>query len=305
MPFRLSSWILAAAAVAAASEVPFRVDLPAVGLVYNSHARAVQLVSGIPGAAVLDEPVVTGIEWAAVAPSGRAAVVVKGGVSFLVPEFGGAWIPLEAAPPLVAAWNSDSSALVLASGVRAWICRGLECSPAGDLPAAATAAAVQRDGTAAVTQPDGVWRLREGAPPDRILAVESPLALTLAGREENDLAVAAGSRIFEIRDFAGAAVTALFPALAEPGSEFAAVAASEGGRRLWVLDRGARSLAAYDWASRTAQARLELDFESSVLERVPGGSSLLLRPGGGPVPFYFLDGGSQPRVYFVPAEVRQ
>src|SRR5512134_3362781 len=50
---------------------------PVSGMVFDADSRSLRPVVGVPGAAYLGQPAVSGLDWASVAPNGRAALVLS------------------------------------------------------------------------------------------------------------------------------------------------------------------------------------------------------------------------------------
>ncbi len=89
---------------------------PVSGLVFDEPSQAIRLVHGIPGAAYLGPPVLEGVDRAIVAPDGQAAVVRSDETWYLVTELRSgdrSWTQLEVPPaePALMTWSSGSKAV--------------------------------------------------------------------------------------------------------------------------------------------------------------------------------------------------
>jgi hypothetical protein len=139
---------------------------------------------------------------------------------------------------------------------------------------------------------DGLHLAREGGDVNRITAIAKPAAIALDGP---DAFVAAGA-VLEIEDYAGKATLLTFAD--EAG--VLGLQVERGGKRLIVAAPG--TVSAYDMASRTVAARLDLDFTSTMLSRLGAGATFALNSAAAGVePLYVLEAGREPAVFFVPS----
>ena len=291
---------------------------PVSGMVFDADSRSLRPVVGVPGAAYLGQPAVSGLDWASVAPNGRAALVLANAQLRLL-----RWssdgtsradiIVEEAQTPGRVAWSADSSAVAVyenSGRLRVW--RTRTAQPAGDfdpslLSGRISALAVENSGAVVLGVEDatagGVFRVSPGATPVMVAAMASPGAMAFA-RNGRDLFVAdrATRRVIEIRGYRASA--APIPLADETSGvvEPAAMAVSENGTRLFLADRGKNTVGIYDLTTRTLAGEIALDFAPVSLEPLSGQSLYLLKGGGGGEPFQVLSAGREPAVYFVPAE---
>ena len=104
--------------IIACSAQDIRLSGPITGLVFDKPSQSLRQVVGMPGAAVLGQPILSDVDWASVAPSGRVAIVMRQGEVRL---FSAAADPVEVIiqgtvnSPLYSAWSADSSAVALYS----------------------------------------------------------------------------------------------------------------------------------------------------------------------------------------------
>ncbi len=291
---------------------------PVSGMVFDAESRAVRPVVGVPGAAYLGQPAVSDLDWASVAPNGRAALVLANAQLRLL-----RWVPdgsalaeiiaEEAQTPGRVVWSADSSTVAVyenSGRLRVWPAQTAQ--PAGDvdlslLSGRVSALAVEKSGTVVLGMEDatagGVFRVSPGRTPVLVSAMASPGAMAFA-RNGQDLFVAdrATRRVIEIRSYR--ALAAPIPLADETSGivEPAAMAMSEDGTRLFLVDKGRNTVGIYDLTTRSLAGEIALDFVPVSLEPLSGHSLYLLKGGGGGEPFQVLSAGREPAVYFVPAE---
>ncbi|MEK7407833.1 MAG: hypothetical protein AAB225_22415 [Acidobacteriota bacterium] len=299
------SFCLLACGIGAASAADIRLAGPVSGLLYNRVARAVQPMLGVPGGAWLGAPVVSDVDWAVVAPDGRQALVGRGGEACLVrslPDAAHEGIRLgKTSRAALAAWNLESSAAVLRTEAGLLLVGDVGLveleSPAG--PVSALAVDGSGKNVLAITG-SAVYLLSPGLPPRLLMGIDGGGAVAV---HRQSAFVAGQNQVFEIRNFAepgGAQVRPLHTAR-DGLSDITGLACSRDGRRLLIADRGLRTVTVYDPGTGAPAATIELDFVPDGIELVAGSELYLLKPGGGPAPFYVLAGGPVPGVYFVPA----
>lgn len=282
---------------------------PVSGVLFDPQAHALRPVVGVLGAAYLGDALVADLDFAAVSPDGKLAVVVQNERATVLRGLDtGRLEPaaLETAAGVTrASWSADSSAVALWNGagqLEVWT--SLASAPSRALAAvveAPVAVAVAPEGRNAVaaTGNGGIELLAEGAS-RRLLTLERISALALAG---GDLFVADAARneILALRGYAEAGDAQLFANAARGVEDPSALGVSPDGRLLYVAGRSARSLTAFDLASSEIRGVAELDFEPTSVERFAG-SLYRLTSGANGVPVQVLDSARALAVYFVPAE---
>src|SRR5687768_16217534 len=98
--------------IIACSAQDIRLSGPITGLVFDQPSQSLRQVVGMPGAALLGQAILSDVDWASVAPSGRVAIVMRQGEVRL---FSATADPAEAIiqgaviSPLYSAWAADSS----------------------------------------------------------------------------------------------------------------------------------------------------------------------------------------------------
>ena len=96
---------------------------PISGLVYDSPTKSLRQILGFPGGARLGPALLEGVEWAAVSPTGKAALVVVQAQARLVTSLDldqgapGRALDGVTKDPKLACWAEDSSTVVVYSSV--------------------------------------------------------------------------------------------------------------------------------------------------------------------------------------------
>ena len=294
---KLLSLLLLAACLASGAEQAGLAG-PVSGVLFDPQTKAIRPMVGVPGAAYLGGAFASGLEQAAVSPSGKLALAVAQGRTLLIAigaesrsrALEGA---LEGASRIV--WI-DASSAVLAGAGRVQLWRSLDAAPelaaAGDLGGEILALAASSDSIVAAVR-GGVYQIRRDAPARLLAAFEDPSALAVW---ERDLFVADRERgeIAVVRNFETGAGAEFFARFAGT----AGLAAADG--LLFAASREARTLSAFRIAGGETAGEVALDFEPTGIERLSGPLFLLNR-GGELEPFYVLDSSQGLAVYFVPA----
>ncbi len=301
---------LVAVAAAAESSGP---SGPVSGAVFDKRSRSVRPIIGVPGSSYLGGDLASGLDEAAVSPDGRAALALSEGRLSLVRG-------LERLSPIAVgvdgaltdaermAWSADSSTAVLYSSAsrRLQVIRDLDKAPVAgevtELRAEGRVASLGVDASGNVVagvEGVGVFLLAAGRTERLLASFRNPVALLLA-RKGTDLFVVdrEGAAIVEIRDFLNAGSVIPF---AEGLSAPSGVALSSDARRMFIADAGDRKLKVFDVSSRTPLSETELDFTPTGLDPLTSDALSLIGAGGENQPYFILDGGSNPAVYFVPA----
>ncbi len=165
-------WIVlvAAAHVLLGAEGQPSLGPPDLGYLFDSPSGRIRLISGVPGAALLDDAVPGDVfDFAAVAPSGRFAIARSGAGILLVrwkPEVSGAPLLDAAFAKIVFSPTGDSAALAGDGHVQVWT--GLPDAPAlsREIETAAEILAVSDDGgTVVAAAEDSLVIHRAGVEP--------------------------------------------------------------------------------------------------------------------------------------------
>ena len=305
---RLSLLLCLAALILAAQET--RLAGPVSGVLFDPQARALRPMVGVPGASYLGDALVANLDFASVSPNGKFAIAVGQDGVLLVRGLDEGRLDsagLAAAAGVTrAAWSADSTAVALwgeAGHVEVWsdLATSAKLALAADLEKiAAAVVASQGRNLVAASESGAIFVVTGGAAVRRILELEQPAALALAG---NKLYVAdvARNQILALGNYTEAADAQLFANAARGVDDPAALAISPDQRTLLVASRGARSLTAFDLATSEISGLAALDFEPTRLERFSG-SLFALTNGGDAGPLQVLDSARSLTVYFVPAE---
>jgi len=315
-PGRLSV-VLCAIAVAGWAETPASVGGPVTGFIFDSQARAIRPMLGIPGAAYLGSALVSRVDAAAVAPDGFSAFAVQAGRLVLYTGLRSAVLKAVAIDGVIPgvnqfAWTSDggAAAVYASNSGQAQILTNLAESPAAGAPIdlsgiAGAVTALAFDGQrliigAAAPGSGGIYVASAQSPVERIAPAAGPSAIALAGADLY-FTDRQSQQIWQVQSYARMPAAVLF-ANDSGVSSPAGLQLSTDGKRLYVANAGSRKLAVYDVASRTPVQSLDLAFTPTRLDRFGAASAFLLN-GTGQGPVYVLsDGAAQkPAVYFVPA----
>jgi hypothetical protein len=290
---------------------------PISGYVFDNATRSVRAIMGLPGAAYLGDPLLAGLEWASVAPSGEVALALKDGKWYAIRGLAAwaHWTELEGSFPAPdrTAWSQDGNTAAVSTGAGGGLrffrnlLGGPEAVSGADLPGPVTALALEASGECAVAAvkaeaEGGVYLACPGATARLLAAVGDPAALVLA-RGGRDLFVADRTgRILEIQDFREAARVMPFAEMPGSGWDPVGLAVSADQRFLWVAHRSERRLDSFDLDSRALAGQIGVEGEPVMLEPLAVKSVFLLRSvGSAGEPLLVLEAGAQPAVYFVPA----
>ena len=291
---------------------------PVTGFIFDAQAGVIRPMLGIPGAAYLGTVTVTGVDAAAVAPDGSAALVLQERGTRLV-LYGG----LRNGPPAAVAirgaiagvdhfaWSGDSSSAAVYSSAsgQAQILTNLAQSPAAGAPLDLSAlpgpvTALAFDGQRIIVgvsgDSGGIYLASPPAAAQRIAAASSPSAIALAGASLY-FADSQSQQIWQVESYSGKPTAVLF-ANDSGISSPAGLQVSADGQRLYVANAGNRKLAIYDIALRSVLEGLDLNFAPTRLDRF-GYTSVFLLNNSGAGPLYVLSDGNPAKiaVYFVPS----
>jgi hypothetical protein len=274
---------------------------PLAGYVLDGESRSARAVLGVPGAAYAGAAILADVDALAVSPDGLRALAAQSDGLALVTrlatgDFEAARIENSSGADKLAWSGSGAAAVAYSSGSRTVqvllegkIDRLVELSGIEGV----SALAVDDTGDHVLIGAEaGLYLAVKGGDTRLVAALAKPVAIALRGADA--FVVAAG--VVEIEDYAGKATVLTF------ASEPEAVGAqlSRDGKRLVVAL--ANAVAIYDIVSRSAAARIDLDFTPTMLARFGSGSAYLLHAGkAGVEPLYVVDASASPAVFFVPA----
>jgi hypothetical protein len=292
---------------------------PVAGFVFDAEQRAIRPVLGVAGSAYAGGALVGEVEQAAVAPSGKMALVVREGGLYLIrnlaQETPESELLAENAGTIdEIVWNADSTAAVLYSSAARTLrlAGGLDGTPNVDeaidaTPLGARLSALALAGTTILAGFDdaegSALYLVPGAgeSPRLLVRLAMARALALAGNGRDAfVADGASGEILEIRNFAGEFEVLSFAGAGSVESPVG-LAISRDGNTLYAASATTREVLAFSLTSREATGRMPLDFEPSFLKPLAGGSLFVMNNAArGSRPLLVLDAGHSPGVYFVP-----
>ena len=290
---------------------------PVTGFIFDAPTGVLRPMLGIPGAAYLGAPLVSGVETASVAPDGSAALVVqRDGRLMLCGSLRNGTAVTVAINGAIAgvdrfAWAGDGSAAAVyaSKNGQAQILSHLAQTPAAGaaidlsaVPGQLTALAFDGQSIILGVSGDsgGVFLAVSGGAPQRIAAASTPSAIVLAGADLY-FTDQQSQQIWQIQSYGGKPATVLFASDSGISSP-AGLQISADGQRLYVANAGSRKLSVYDVATRSLLESLDLNFTPSRLDRF-GDPSVFLLNDSGQGPLYVLSDGNPAKisVYFVPA----
>lgn len=294
---------------------------PVCGVVYDAPTRSLRPLLGVAGAAHLGGAVVTGVDFASVAPSGKMALALKDGQALLLTDLDRLQPAVLPLPDVLqdadrVAWAQDSSALVLYSSARGWLQRiaGLDGAPVaappmevsfagGSVTLIATSHGADRIvlGVRGETS-GGLYLISADGPPLPVAWMADPGAVFFPADGRTLYAADRHSRrVVAVHDLPPGQVITLLEAhdgVADP----VGIAVSADGRRFFLADRSSRSVRVYEVSTRILLAEVPLDGTPSLLQPLRGNALFLVNsPGRRGEPLFLLDARSTPSVYFVPA----
>jgi hypothetical protein len=210
----------------------------------------------MPGAAVLERPLLPDVDWASVAPNGRIAVVMRQGETFVFSvgtDQAETLIQGTVNSPLYASWAADSSRVALysaASSSAQWI----RLTPQGPVADPATPLSLGSDAEITAFAADEKSRLlilavagrgiyRAGASGDTVLLLPLADASAIAmepGGQTLWVSDRANARLLQIADPASQSEFQVIGTDAERLADLSAIALSSDRQRLYLANRSMR-----------------------------------------------------------------
>ena len=279
---------------------------PGAGFVFDPAAQVLRRIQGIPGAALVGEPVDFGFPLAGanVSPRLDSSIVLtaEGAPRFF--RLNGAAVQEVAIGSLTAPsriiYSPSGSAAALLSAGSVQVLKGLPGSPAlaATLPLHGSAkglptVAISDDGAYLLYSAGGPVELIGVAGDSRKLMDATPGSLVAFAPGGHDAAVVHGGTLYFIQDAAGASTVRKYPATASP----TAIAFSPDAHRFYIASARGRSVLNVDVASGSGTS-LPCDCAPAAL--VPMGSLLRLNELSSQ-PLWLLDTASDRGLLFVPA----
>lgn len=318
-PVLRSSLVAAVAALSLAAQ-GVRWGGPISGLVYDSPTKSLRQILGAPGGARLGPTLLDGVEWAAVSPSGKAALVVVEAQARLVTSLDldegspGQALDGLAADPKLACWSSDSSSVVVYSSVGRSMQRIVLTSGNPEVQQSVaidgqdtelTALASDRTGEtlAAVTAEGAVLLLARDGTATRLLPEVEATAIAL-NPEGKMLWVAdrALQRILRLPIAEPDSTEETILTDSEKLADVTMLSLSADGQRLTLADRSTLRLHQLDIDQRSLDEGVLMDAPATTLYPLGNSALKLLSPRSKQgEPMYLLDERRSPSVFFVPA----
>ena len=311
-------WLALASLIAAAAAEVASLEGPRLGIVFVTNTKALRPILGIPGAAILGEPLEARLELeqAAVSPQQDYALATTGeGREVVLLHLGStsvssATIHGVAPGPDQIAFSSlgRAAALYYKHADRIQVLTGLAGAPrtaaelylsAGQSP---SALAISDDGRVALAGIAGTvfWITADGEVPllDGLVKIAS---IALAGHD----AIVSDfhhNRIYRIRDITGDAETQVLAGPDQGIAQPVAVAVSRDNHRAFVANYKSGAVTILDLRGEAAPAKIACACKPTGLNPLAGDSFRLTEPSSRPI--WVLDaGGHKPRVVFVPGEL--
>jgi len=288
---------------------------PVTGFVF-SPSGWIRPMLGVPGAAYLGPAVATGLEAAAIAPDGSAALAVQqAGKLMLYGSLRSNPVALAVSGGIPAvsqfAWAPDaaSAAVYAPLSRQGQIISNLAATPSAGAPIDLSqlpgpVMAMAFDGQHLIlgvssAEAGGIYLAGAQGGVERMAAAASPVAIVLAGSSLY-FADNQANQIFQVQNYAGSAAPVVFAGDSSIDNPIG-LQPSPDGQRLYAADGGSRKLVVYDVASRSVIQTIGLSFAPTRLDLF-GDPSVFLMNDGSQGPFYVVRDGAAGKaaVYFVP-----
>jgi hypothetical protein len=295
---------------------------PSSGYLYDSVTQSIRPIVGFAGSAYAGQSVVSGIDWASLAPNQQTALLVSGGALIAIADLrspnqvgniGQAYTPRQAL------WSSDSSRAVFltAGGQLVWLtdiasaplveaswdlARGRQTrDPLARWTLLAADSAADRVLLASRGGRKGqLWWASKTVSPVSIDLAGDPVAAVFASGSAAFVADAAGHSILEIQNLDGGPTVAPLLSSGENLGDPIGMALSADGKRLFVADGASQTIRSFDAGTGALLGELPFGSNAVSMTCVSPGRFLLNPPDGTAQPLFFLDTGQPPRVFFIP-----
>jgi hypothetical protein len=292
---------------------------PVEGFTFDAPSKTIRAVTGLPGSAYLGAALLSGLDYASVAPRQRYAVAFQNGRVLLVTGLGldqtsTTELPGSVAVPEGVAWSDDGSVAILYSRRDNWIqtLSGLPAAPAPGAslslaPLGGSLSAVAVDGhgghiaIAIGGENPGVFQVADGQNVVPLLSSSKPVAVAFSTDGGTLYALDGATRQITGISMANFASRDLFlVGLEDP---VAIALAQDAAQKPLIFAAGGRdrALLSYDASSQQATASFQLAFEPTAMEPL-GQDTFVLAPRMHPgQPLWSFSSAPQPRVFFIPA----
>lgn len=290
---------------------------PIAGFVFNGASKTVSPLLGLPGATHVAPPILNRVDFASIAPGGKAAFITRarhtafvGGLSSLAPAESSVGGLIDAADRIV--WSRDGSFAVLYSSSGSLLQRvqfsgsapvadaPVDLSPWGQVTTLAIDPAGQQIAVGFATS--GLYLFTTGQSPALLLSMAHPQAAAFDGTGQWLFVIDPDNR--RILRFQSGSAFSVFVSLTQPTGpalQPAGLAVSGDGRYLLLADSGTQSILVYETNSGSLTNSLPLSFVPTRFEALSVGPVFLLNGDNPKEWLLVLDASQAPTVYFVPA----
>jgi hypothetical protein len=300
---------------------------PASGFVFDAEAGAIRPISGFVGSAVAGPPVLSGIQWAAVAPNQISALVSRNSTLLWIPSL---YSPAQSqslgsiAGAEQALWATDSSRAViltedeliwltpsnLSVGISSLSVGGTVTSKPGSRASRprrlsfwsllAADSAADRVLLAGTTAGSEAWIASSTTPPVSIPFSGRPVAAAFMSTGTSVfIADSTENRVVRVDNPAGPASIAMVMTSPQYFGDPAGILLSPDDTHLFIADRKALVIREFDATTGALLNALETDAATQHLTLFTPGL-FVLDPAEASLPFLFLNTTSPPQVTFVP-----
>jgi hypothetical protein len=310
------SWLALTLLLAPATVNPASLEGPRLGMVFDRTARALRPISGIPGAAILGEPLDLGLDLrrTAVSPQQDYVLATEGEHNQVIVLTAG-HVPVFVAgadrgpDELVLSPGGQAAALYFKDRNRIEIVSGLPAAPrvatALFLSAGSTlsALAIGDDQTVLAGVGGAVYWVSHSGEVPVLTNLQKISAIVLTSTQFAIVADAATNQIHRVRNITGAIETDILAGPVEGISSPVAVAVSRDNRRVFVANGKSETVALLDLRGKIGVTRISCACTPTGLDRLAGDNVFrLTEPSNRPM--WVLEartGGS--RIVFVPADL--
>jgi hypothetical protein len=299
---------------------PANLTGPLAGFVYDPATRSVRPMFGIPGATYTSSPVLSDVDLASVAPSGKSAFFVKGGQAGFIQDISAAISPaptdglISSVDRIVWSRNGQFALLYSSSGNQlqrvAVSSKGVAADTPIDLSSLGQATALTIDPTGQQivfgVSGSGLYLATPSQSPALLSSMANPVAAAFDDSGVNLYAADLGQQqIVTFQSGSGPIPFASLTRADGTASTPVGLGLSAGSRYLLAADSATRSVLVYDTGSQNLVNTIPLDFSPSRFDALSTGPSFLLNGDRSNEWLLILDARQTPAVYFVPATQEQ
>jgi hypothetical protein len=305
--------LLSMASLGVASGQTAGVSGPVEGFTFDLPTASLRAVMGYPGAASFGPPILSGLEFASVAPQRNYAVAFQNGNFAVLSNLDSgkaaslAVVGVTRVPEAVS-WSADGTFAVLWSAGANWLqtLSGLPSNPApgayidvsalgGSLTSVALDTTGKRIAIGVLESQAGVYLMTGSQGFAPVISLTHPVAVSFSSDATELFAIDAAAKQLAIVNLSNLSfqMTAL-DGLADP------FAVQGSAAKIYVASRSDRLLREFD-ATGTAMGDLPLSFSPRGIEPFGANSLLLASRSMASDPLWLVTNGTQPAAYFVPA----